>query len=72
VNKNNGPPLSEALRDYIIGLSRPQKTAVVVATDIVGFAICAAMATWLVVQNDTQVSLALLIATPIATVALVW
>lgn len=72
MKNNNGPPLSEALRHFIIALSRPQKTAVVVATDLIGFAVCAAMATWLVVQDGTQVSLALWVATPVVTVALVW
>jgi FlaA1/EpsC-like NDP-sugar epimerase len=65
-------PPSEALRQFVIALSRPQKTAVVVATDLVGFAICAMMSTWLVVQNGAQPSLPLVIGTPLVTVALVW
>jgi FlaA1/EpsC-like NDP-sugar epimerase len=71
MNKKTPPP-SEALRLFIIALSRPQKTAVVVATDLVGFAICALMSTWLVVQGYFQFSVPLMLGTPIVTVVLVW
>jgi FlaA1/EpsC-like NDP-sugar epimerase len=70
--KSKNPPPSEALRQFIIGLSRPQKTLVVIVTDLVGFAVCALMATWLVVQSQPELSLPLLLGTPVVTVVLVW
>lgn len=69
---NNKPPASESLRLLIVGLSRPQKTAIVVSTDLVGFAICAAMATWLVVHDNHPLSMPLTFGTPVVTVAFVW
>jgi FlaA1/EpsC-like NDP-sugar epimerase len=65
-------PAGERFRQFIIHLSRPQKTAVVVATDLLGFAICTYMATWVVTAGDVEISSALMLGVPLSTVCLVW
>ena len=65
-------PLSEALRQQIIGMSRPQKRAVVVATDLAGFAACAFLATWVVTVGSVYIPVPLLLGTPLLAVLLVW
>jgi len=48
-NKNN---LAKSLREFLIGLPRPVKQLVTVATDAVGFALCAIGVAWLLLGGE--------------------
>ncbi len=47
-DNNNNLPIAKSLRDFLVGLARPTKQLVALSADASGFALSAAVATWLI------------------------